>query len=267
MNDNVLELIRRRRTVRRFTQEEVPEEQIAALIEAAFYAPTYLNRRPWHFLVVRDKAVQQNLGSILGVRPYVQEASAVIVLLGDPEISSAWQLDLSAAAQNILIAATSMGLGAAWVGNPHAPAWGITEGKIREVLDIPSHIGILGLIAVGYPAQTIEPHSKEERWDVTRVHYGKFSHLKSEWAKSRLDDLTRIEGIGPKVSDALRGAGIVTFAQLAATDASKLREITRRAGIIGNPASWPRQAKLAAEGNWDALQGLQREIKGGRRAS
>ncbi len=178
MNSDILDLLQKRRTVRRFTTQEVPEEKIAALIEAAFYAPTYLNRRPWHFLIVRDKEVQARLGAILGVRPYVQEASAIIALLGDGGLSSGWQLDLSAAGENILIAATAMGLGSAWVGNPHGPAWDITEAKLREALGIPAHIGILGLIAVGYPAQMPEPHSKEERWDKARVHYGRFSQLK-----------------------------------------------------------------------------------------
>jgi len=186
MNDNILDLLRKRRTVRKFTDQKVSDEQIVALLEAAFYAPNYLNRKPWHFLVVQDKDVQNILGSILGVRPYVQEASAVIVLLGDPQLSSAWQLDLAVAGENIAIAATAMGLGSAWVGNPHSAAWDVTEQKIRELLDIPKHIGVLALIAIGYPAQAPEPHTKEERWDVSRVHYGKFSHLKGEWGNIKV---------------------------------------------------------------------------------
>ena len=185
MNGDILDLLRKRRTVRRFTAQEVAEDKIVALLEAAFYAPTYLNRKPWHFLVVRDKEMQARLGSILGVRPYVQEASAIIALLGDAELSSGWQLDLTAAGENIAIAATAMGLGSAWVGNPHGPAWEVTEAKLREALGIPARIGVLGLIAIGNPAQTPEPHSKEERWDVARVHYGRFSQLKNEWAKPK----------------------------------------------------------------------------------
>jgi predicted flap endonuclease-1-like 5' DNA nuclease len=80
------------------------------------------------------------------------------------------------------------------------------------------------------------------------------------------DDLKRVEGIGPKISDLLQAAGITTFAQLAATDASRLRRTLREAGItIADPTTWPEQAALAASGRWDALEALQAELKGGRR--
>jgi hypothetical protein len=81
------------------------------------------------------------------------------------------------------------------------------------------------------------------------------------------DDLTRIEGIGPKISRLLQAAGITNFAQLAATDVSRLEQIVREAGItIADPSTWPEQASLAAAGEWDVLEALQDELKGGRRA-
>jgi large subunit ribosomal protein L21 len=79
------------------------------------------------------------------------------------------------------------------------------------------------------------------------------------------DDLRRVEGIGHKISGLLQAAGITTFAQLAATDAGQLRRILREAGIRANPSTWPEQAGLAAADNWDALEALQAELKGGRR--
>lgn len=80
------------------------------------------------------------------------------------------------------------------------------------------------------------------------------------------DDLKRIEGIGPRISDLLQAAGITTFAQLAATDVSRLDQIVREAGItLADPVTWPEQASLAAAGEWDALEALQDELKGGRR--
>ena len=79
-------------------------------------------------------------------------------------------------------------------------------------------------------------------------------------------DLKRVEGIGPKISGLLQAAGITSFAQLAATDASQLRRILREAGItIADPTTWPEQAALAASGKWDALAALQAGLKGGRR--
>lgn len=183
MNADVMELLARRRTIRRYVDKKIPDGDLAPLIEAAFYAPSYLNRKPMHLVVVRDKQVQEALGGILGVRPYVQEAAAVFALLGDPQISNTWELDLAAAAENLLIAATGLGLGAAWVGNPHGAAWPDRSAEVRKLLAVPDHFGVLGLIAVGYPDEAKEAHSRATDWDATRVHFDEFSHLDPSWAQ------------------------------------------------------------------------------------
>jgi predicted flap endonuclease-1-like 5' DNA nuclease len=80
------------------------------------------------------------------------------------------------------------------------------------------------------------------------------------------DDLAIVEGIGPKIASLFQAAGITTFAQLAATDVDRLRQILRGAGIrIADPTTWPEQAALAAAGEWDKLKALQDQLKGGRR--
>lgn len=80
------------------------------------------------------------------------------------------------------------------------------------------------------------------------------------------DDLVRLEGIGPKVVRVLNEAGITTFAGLAAANAADLQKILSRAGLqMMNAEGWIEQATLAAKGDWDALQKLQNELKGGRR--
>lgn len=80
------------------------------------------------------------------------------------------------------------------------------------------------------------------------------------------DDLRRIEGIGPKISGVLQAAGITTFAELAASDVSRLRQVVKEAGIrVVQPDTWPEQAGLAAAGNWEKLKALQGQLKGGRR--
>jgi predicted flap endonuclease-1-like 5' DNA nuclease len=81
------------------------------------------------------------------------------------------------------------------------------------------------------------------------------------------DDLKRIEGIGPKISGVLAAAGIQTFGQLADADVGRLKQILTDTGMtLADPASWPEQARLAAAGDWAALQKLQDELQGGRRA-
>lgn len=84
------------------------------------------------------------------------------------------------------------------------------------------------------------------------------------------DDLKVIEGIGPKIADLLIGAGITTFAQLAATSPEAIREILDAGGSQFNahdPATWPTQSQLAADGKWDELKTLQDELLGGRESA
>jgi NADH-quinone oxidoreductase subunit I len=84
------------------------------------------------------------------------------------------------------------------------------------------------------------------------------------------DDLKRIEGIGPKIASVLQAAGIKTFAQLADTEADRIKQILEKSDPnllnLADPTSWPKQARLAAAGKWDALERLQDRLKGGREA-
>jgi predicted flap endonuclease-1-like 5' DNA nuclease len=80
------------------------------------------------------------------------------------------------------------------------------------------------------------------------------------------DDLTRVEGIGPKISHVLREAGILTYAQLAGTGLNELELMLHKAGIrLADPGTWPEQASLASAREWEALKELQSHLKGGRR--
>ena len=85
-------------------------------------------------------------------------------------------------------------------------------------------------------------------------------------AAGKADDLTKIEGIGPKISGLFIAAGITTFAQLAKTPVSTLSDILHKAGsryASHNPGTWPQQAQLAADGKWDELKALQVALDGG----
>lgn len=80
------------------------------------------------------------------------------------------------------------------------------------------------------------------------------------------DDLEAIEGIGPKIAGLLKAAGIGTFAELAAAEVASLSEILQGANLrLADPATWPEQAQLAADGKWDEFKALQDNLKGGRR--
>lgn len=88
----------------------------------------------------------------------------------------------------------------------------------------------------------------------------------AEAHKATADDLTIIEGIGPKVASVLKEAGITTFAQLASADPAHLESVLRAANLqMMDPRGWIEQARLAAQGDWEGLKKLQSELKGGRR--
>jgi nitroreductase len=179
MEEEVLDIIRKRRTVRSFTDEEVTEEQVETILEMAMYAPTYMNRQPWYFVVVRDKDLQTRLGETLGVRPYIQQAAVVIAVYGDPQVSNTWDLDGCAAIENMLIAATAMDLGSAWAGSPGNVAWGEAEELMKEALQVPDGFRALSLVCLGHPAKMVVPHTKDQRYDRTRVHLGTWRELAS----------------------------------------------------------------------------------------
>ena len=178
MRRAALDVMKKRRTVRKFTDEDVSDEQVETILEMGMYAPTYMNRQPWHFVVFRDKELQRRVGETLGVRPYLQEAAAVIAVYGDPNISNTWDLDGCAAIENMLLAATALGLGSAWAGSPGNLAWGEAEELLRDALKVPHGFRALSLVCLGHPAKEPAPHTKKERYDKTRVHYGNWRDLK-----------------------------------------------------------------------------------------
>jgi nitroreductase len=166
-----MKVLRARRSIRRFTSEPVPDDAIKALLEAAMSAPSAGNQQPWEFVVIKARAV---LDKIPDVHPYAQmcrQAPAAIVVCGNLDRDSHrgfWVQDCAAATENILIAATDLGLGSVWCG-VH-PREDRVKG-LRNLLGLPDHIMPLALIPIGYPAENKPP---SERFDPARIHYDKW---------------------------------------------------------------------------------------------
>ena len=174
MSENALDTIRKRRTIRKFTDEEVSLEQIETLVEPAMCAPSRLDRQPWHFVIVRDKALQKQVAETLRIHPYLEQAPVVVVVCALPRLSPTWAMDVSAAIENMLIAATAMDLGTAWVGAPDSVMWSMCEELLRDALAMPAEVRIAALVAVGHPQQGLPAHGKEDRFDPLKVHYGRW---------------------------------------------------------------------------------------------
>lgn len=178
MSEEFLNLIRKRRTIRRYTEEEVSQEQVELLLELAMCAPNRLNRQPWRFVVIRDKELQRQLAELLNLHPYLRTASVVIAVCALPEASTTWMMDISAATENLLLGATAIGLGAAWVGAPGSMMWDLAEETLHDALHIPLNLRIPALVTLGHPAEEREPHGRHDRFNNTWVHYGRWGELK-----------------------------------------------------------------------------------------
>jgi len=165
-----LELFRKRRTIRRFTAEEVPEAALQALLEAGSVAPSRLDRRPLHYILIRDKATKTKVAEALRVRPYIEEAPVLIAVCADPAVSVTWEMDASAAIENILLAATALGLGSAWVGSKGSVLWEHALEVLHSVVGVPAGITVASLVCIGYPGEEKRAYEPGEKFDQMRIH-------------------------------------------------------------------------------------------------
>ena len=162
--DERLEMIFARRSIRRYTGQAVSDADIKSLLEAGMAAPSASNRKPWHFVAVTDRDL---LNALAAAHPYgkmLGHAPLAIAVCGDPAISDWWVQDCTAATENILVAASGLGLGAVWLGCHGNPE---REQATREVLGIPEQIGVLSLLSIGHPGEEKEPRTQ---YDAARVH-------------------------------------------------------------------------------------------------
>jgi nitroreductase len=159
------EAILARRSIRTYTEEPVSGEEITKLLEAAMAAPSSRDRKPWHFVVVRDRATLMKLAEVHPHGKMLSGAAAAIAVCGDITISpDFWVQDCAAATENILIAVAALRLGAVWLGcHPRDDR----VSAIKTVLGIPGHIGVLSLISIGRPGENKEPRTQ---YDGKRIH-------------------------------------------------------------------------------------------------
>ncbi len=161
--------ILKRRSIRRYKAKPVEEEKINLLMKAAMAAPSAANRQPWHFIVVTQREILDQLAEVHPYAKMLKEAPLCVVVCGDPEEATSknsglsyWVQDCSAAMQNLLLAASSLDLGGVWLGvHPNEER----EKGIKDLLKIPEKIRPLGLAAIGYPEKEKKPntHYREER--------------------------------------------------------------------------------------------------------
>lgn len=154
-------------SVRKYQNRDVEQEKIELMLKAAMAAPSACNQQPWEFYVVNDKAV---IGRLSEASPYAKCAKDAPVVFVPCFRSKGiapkyFNIDMSAAVENLLLEADELGLGAVWMGI--SPDEGRMK-AVREVLDIPEDLHAFALIPCGYPA---EERAQEDRYEESRVHY------------------------------------------------------------------------------------------------
>ena len=157
-----------RKSVRTYLDKGVEKEKIDWMLRAGMAAPTGRDLRPWEFVVISDRATLDSMATALPYAKMLKQARQAIVVCGDSTRSSYWYLDCSAATQNILLAAESLGLGAVWTAAyPYEDRMEV----VRRFTHMPENVLPLCVIPFGYPATNEQP---KQKFDEKKIHYEKF---------------------------------------------------------------------------------------------
>lgn len=171
MENQAINNIMTRVSVREFTGEKISPAQVDTLLRAAMAAPSAINKQPWAFIVVDDDTVIAKLGEALPYSRCSNHPAVAIIPCGDlnkaipGEMANFWINDVSAATENLLLAAHAMGLGAVWTGlHPD-----MNRAKmVQELLGLPEHIIPLCVVPVGVPA---EHPAVKDKYNPDNIHY------------------------------------------------------------------------------------------------
>jgi nitroreductase len=163
---DTLDAIFSRRSVRQYTSKVVPDTMVTELLKAAMAAPSAGNEQPWQFIVIRDRAILDEIPKFHPYSAMVKHASVAVLVCGDltlEKYKGFWVQDCSAATENLLLAATAKGLGAVWTAV--YPMEDRVAG-MRKLLNLPEHIIPLSLVPIGYPASPLPP---ADRFNAERI--------------------------------------------------------------------------------------------------
>jgi len=160
----LLDLLRQRRSIRKFQPTPVPPEKTAQLVEAMLRAPSSRGFDPWHFVVVDEPALLRQLASAKEYgSAFLAEAPLAIVVCADPSLSDVWVEDCSIASVILHLTAASLGLGSCWVQirqRRHDAALSAND-YLVQVLGLPANFQVEAIIGIGYPAEDKAPHPRQ----------------------------------------------------------------------------------------------------------
>ena len=158
MSNPVLEAISQRRSIRGFTSEPVPEEDLTAILEAGRWAPSGLNNQPWRFVIFETSAGRERLSGLTKYSRVIQEAAVCVAVFLDAESCYDQIKDTQGAGaclQNMLLAAHSLGLGAVWLGEILK-----SGNQVRELCGLGDSFSLQAVVAMGHPSRRDQSKSR-----------------------------------------------------------------------------------------------------------
>lgn len=174
--NNFYELISKRRSYRKFSSAPLLPEQVEMILKAGLKSPSSKNAKPWHFIVIEDKAILKKLAFCkkLGAK-FISDCSLAIIVTGDPLISSVWIEDAAIATTIMQLQAEDLGLASCWIQirNRYTEGEIPSEEFIKDLLNIPLQLQVLSIIALGNKVEEKNTIGDDElKWE--KVHIGKF---------------------------------------------------------------------------------------------
>lgn len=172
----MLQLLKSRRSIRKFHSREVEREKIDIILKSALLSPSSRAKRPWEFIVITDKILLHKLSQCKEHgSQFLNEAPMGIVVIANPKVCDVWIEDASIASTIIQLSAESLGLGSCWIqireryGANNVSA----GGYIKKALGIPDIYEVECLIAVGYPAEEKRPYTENELF-YDKIHFDSY---------------------------------------------------------------------------------------------
>ncbi|MCX8130133.1 MAG: nitroreductase family protein [Clostridia bacterium] len=169
------DLLRTRRSIRKFSDKEVEKEKIDTILRSALLSPSSRSRRPWEFIVVTDKELLLKLSQCREHSSFFLAGAPLgIVVIADPEASDVWIEDASLSSIIIQLSAQSQGLGSCWIQvRQRLHNNKIVEDYIKEILRIPEKYSVENIIAIGYPGEIKEPYDEKELL-YDKIHFNRY---------------------------------------------------------------------------------------------
>lgn len=175
--ESFAELIKKRRSIRQFTDEQLSPEQVELILKAGLMAPTSKNSRPWEFVVVEDKEMLKQLAaSKAHGASFLEGCALAVIVMANVMTSEAWVEDTSIASIYMQLQAEDLGLGSCWCQIRGRVTEDETDSNeyVRRLFDIPYQLEVLSIIGFGHKAQDRKPFDEEKlQWE--KMHVGQYT--------------------------------------------------------------------------------------------